>query len=176
MLLQGKGGPMLQVILMWLGDMGVGAGGGGMGGRGRGWGGGGRLAWFWFAAWSSAVHQTTNKQKPSPLMVMLSGVVGAGGGATPLVTGLDGVLNMRSVNEKVPLSTVISLKRLSSFQAAVSSSNSLPVGQHTHTHYAVVNNTITAVVVTVGDYYEIHLKLNQSHLNRLLFPAPTACL
>ncbi len=64
-------------------------------------------------------------------MVMLSGVVGAGGGATPLVTGLDGVLNMRSVNEKVPLSTVISLKRLSSFQAAVSSSNSLPVGQHT---------------------------------------------
>jgi len=86
---------------------------------------------------SSAVHQTTNKQKPSPLMVILSGVVGAGGGATPLVTGLDGVLNMRSVNEKVPLSTVISLKRLSSFQAAVSSSNSLPVGQHKHMLYAL---------------------------------------
>jgi len=46
MLLQGKGGPMLQVILMWSGEMGVGAGGGGMGGRGRGWGGVGVLHGF----------------------------------------------------------------------------------------------------------------------------------
>ncbi len=61
-----------------------------------------------------------------PLMVMVSGVGGVGGGATPLVTGFPGVLNIRSVKENVPLSTVSNLKRLSSFQAAVSISSSLP--------------------------------------------------
>ena len=59
-------------------------------------------------------------------MVMLSGWREGGGGATPLVTGFPGVLNMRSVKEKVPLSTVSNLNLLSSFQAAVSNSNSLP--------------------------------------------------
>ncbi len=114
-----------------------------------------------------------NKKKASPLMVMLSGVVGAGGGATPLVTGLDGVLNMRSVNENVPLSTVISLKRLSSFQAAVSSSNSLPEGQHTHAPCSGKQHNHSC-----SHYcgYETHSKPSQSHLNRQLFPAPAACL
>ena len=122
---------------------------------------------------SSAVHQIMNKKKASPLMVMLSGVVGAGGGATPLVTGLDGVWNMRSVNENVPLSTVISLKRLSSFQAAVSSSNSLPEGQHTHAPCSGKQHNHSC-----SHYcgYETHSKPNQSHLNRQLFPAPAACL
>ena len=69
-----------------------------------------------------------------PLMVMLSGVLGVGGGGTPLVTGFPGVLNIRSVKEKVPLSTVISLKRLSSFHAAVSSSNNLPAKQSVLSH------------------------------------------
>ena len=59
-------------------------------------------------------------------MVMLSGVRGGGGGATPLVTGLLGVLNMRSVKEKVPLSTVSNLNLRSSFHAAVSISSSFP--------------------------------------------------
>ena len=69
-----------------------------------------------------------------PLMVMLSGVLGVGGGGTPLVTGFPGVLNIRSVKEKVPLSTVISLKRLSSFHAAVSSSNNLPAHRSLLSH------------------------------------------
>ena len=88
-------------------------------------------------------------------MVMLSGVVvGAGGGATPLVTGLDGVLNMRSVNEKVPLSTVISLKRLSSFQAAVSSSKSLPEGQCTHILRSGKQHNYTVATLWVWDALE----------------------
>ena len=62
-----------------------------------------------------------------PVIVMLSGVVGVGGRATPLVMGLLGVLNIRSVKEKVPLSTVSNLNRRSSFQAAVSISSSFPV-------------------------------------------------
>lgn len=61
----------------------------------------------------------------SPLIDVLGGA-GKGGGATPLLTGLDGVLNIRSVKENVPLSNVSSLKRLSSFQAAVSSSSKRP--------------------------------------------------
>lgn len=82
-----------------------------------------------------------------PLMVMLSEVVGAGGGGTPLVTGFPGVLNIRSVKEKVPLSTVISLKRLSSFHAAVSSSNNRPANQNSsvsrYRFAQLINHAIT---------------------------------
>ena len=154
----GKGAPMLLVILMWLGKWGLGAGGGGIRGRRVGWGERGVLQGFGLLHEysSSALHQTVNKQKPSPLMVVLSGVVGAGGAATPLVTGLDGVLNMRSVNENVPLSTVISLKRLSSFQAAVSSSNSLPVRQRT---LVLLVNSTTAVATTLGVRHTLSVTL-----------------